>query len=248
MAGTLAEIARQTLPGEFRRFDPRDARIVLVEGTEKVLPTFPTLLSHKARSQLERLGVEVRTGARVTDIDSQGVMVGESRIPARTVIWAAGVAASPLGASLGVPLDAAGRVIVAPDLSVPGHPEVFVIGDLASIQSGGKPVPGVSPAAKQMGLAAARNILLRIANRPGVAFRYRDYGSLATIGRSAAVAVIGRWKLWGYPAWLTWLFAHIYFLIGFRNRIVVMIDWGWAYWTFQRYARIVMGAESPHRR
>jgi NADH:ubiquinone reductase (H+-translocating) len=243
MAGTLAEIARQTLRDEFRRFDSRDARVVLLEGTERVLPTYPADLSQKARSQLERLGVDVRTGARVTGVDAEGVMLGETRIPARTVIWAAGVAASPLGASLGVPLDPAGRVIVAPDLSIPGYAEVFVIGDLASVRSEGKPVPGVSPAAKQMGRCAARNILRRIRSQPGVPFRYRDYGSLATIGRKAAVATFGRLKLWGYPAWLTWLFAHIYFLIGFRNRIVVMIDWAWAYWTFQRYARIIIGGK-----
>jgi NADH dehydrogenase len=243
MAGTLAEIARQTLRGEFRRFDSRDARVILLEGTERVLPTYPADLSQRARSQLEHLGVDVRTGALVTGVDAEGVMLGQTRIPARTMIWAAGVAASSLGASLGVPLDRAGRVIVAPDLSIPGYPEVFVIGDLASVRSEGKPVPGVSPAAKQMGRCAARNILLRISGQPSVPFRYRDYGSLATIGRKAAVAMFGRLKLWGYPAWLTWLFAHIYFLIGFRNRIVVMIDWAWAYWTFQRYARIIMRGE-----
>jgi len=247
MAGTLAEIARQTLRDEFRRFDSRDARVILLEGTERVLPTYSADLSQKARSQLERLGVDVRTGALVTGVDAEGVMLGQARIPARTVIWAAGVAASALGACLGVPLDRAGRVIVAPDLSIPGYPEVFVIGDLASVRSEGKPVPGVSPAAKQMGRCAARNILLRISRQPSVSFRYRDYGSLATIGRKAAVATFGRLKLWGYPAWLTWLFAHIYFLIGFRNRIVVMIDWAWAYWTFQRYARIIMGGEGGRR-
>lgn len=243
MAGTLAEIARQTLRDEFRRFDSRDARVILVEATDRVLPSYPADLSAKARAQLERLGVEVRTGVRVTGVDAEGVALGEARIPARTVIWAAGVAASPLGCSLGVPLDRAGRVIVAPDLSIPGHPEVFVIGDLASVESGGTPVPGVSPAAKQMGRWAARNILRRINGQPSLPFRYRDYGSLATIGRKAAVANFGRLKLWGYPAWLTWLFAHIYFLIGFRNRLVVMIDWAWAYWSFQRYARIIMGDE-----
>jgi NADH dehydrogenase len=175
---------------------------------------------------------------------------GETRIDSHTVIWAAGVAASPLGRSLGAPLDRSGRVMVAPDLSVPGHPELFVIGDLAHVENDGVPVPGVSPAAKQMGRQAARNILARLRGRDTRAFRYRDYGTLATIGRKSAVAKIGRLKLWGLPAWLVWLFAHVYFLIGFRNRIVVMIDWAWAYFSFQRYARIVIkpGVESGEAR
>ncbi len=243
MAGTLAEIARHTLRGEFRRFDSREARIVLLEGAERVLPGFPPELSDKARRQLEALGVEVRTGCRVTDVDAEGVSIGAERLPARTVVWAAGVAASPLGRTLGAPLDRAGRVLVAPDLSLSGHPEVYVIGDLAAVQSGGRPVPGVSPAAKQMGRHAAANVLRRLQGEPTLPFRYRDYGSLAAIGRKAAVALVGRVKLWGLPAWFVWLFAHIYFLIGFRNRLVVMIDWAWAYWTFQRYARIVLGGE-----
>lgn len=248
MAGTLAEVARQTLRDEFRHFDPRRARVILIEGGDRVLPAYPPDLSGKARAQLERLGVEVRTGARVTGVDGTHVSLAETRIPARTVIWAAGVAASPLGRALGVPLDRAGRVIVEPDLSIPGHPEIFVIGDLASVESKGRPVPGVSPAAKQMGRCAGRNVLRRIAGRETVPFRYRDYGSLAAIGRKAAVAMFGRLKLWGYPAWLSWLFAHIFFLIGFRNRIVVMIDWAWAYWTFERHARIVMGGRAPSDR
>jgi NADH dehydrogenase len=157
------------------------------------------------------------------------------------VLWAAGVAASPLGASLGVPLDRAGRVTVEPDLSIAGHPEVYVIGDLAAAQSDGKPVPGIAPAAKQMGMQTARNIVRRIRGEPTVPFRYKDYGQLATIGRNAAVAYFGRFNLSGYPAWLMWLLAHIYFLINFRNRLVVMIDWAWAYWTMQRGARIVVG-------
>ena len=243
MAGTLAEIARLTLRDQFRRFDSRAASVILLEAGERVLPAYPVDLSEKARLQLVRLGVDVRTGARVTNVDAEGVTLGDKRIAARTVIWAAGVAASPLGGCLGVPLDRAGRVIVAPDLSIPDHPEVFVIGDLASVHSDGKAVPGVSPAAKQMGPWAARNILLRTEGRPSRPFRYRDYGSLATIGRKSAVATLGRLKLWGYPAWLTWLFAHLYFLIGYRNRIMVMIDWAWAYWSFQRYARIVVGRE-----
>ena len=246
LAGTLAEIARHTLKGEFRRFDTRAARVLLLEGGARVLPAFPATLSDKARQQLTALGVDVRTGAKVTAIDGSGVSVaqgdGTIRIDASTVMWAAGVAASPLGRSLGAPLDRAGRVQVAADLSLPGHAEVSVIGDLAHIEIGGVMVPGVSPAAKQMGRCAARNVLARIAGRDSAAFRYIDYGSLATIGRKSAVALLGKIQLSGIPAWLTWLFAHIYFLIGFRNRIIVMIDWAWAYFSFQRYARIVIGA------
>lgn len=241
LAGTLAEIARHTLRGEFRRIDTRRARVILLEGANRVLPPYPAELSERARRQLERLGVEVHTGRLATAIDTTGVSIGEVRIPAHTVLWAAGVAASPLGATLGAPLDRAGRVHVQPDLSVPGHPEVFVVGDLASAQSDGNPVPGIAPAAKQMGAHAARNVLARIAGRPMQPFRYRDYGTLATIGRRAAVAVIGRVRLWGYPAWLAWLFAHIFFLIGFRNRFVVLMEWAWSYWTFERHARIVIG-------
>jgi NADH dehydrogenase len=252
LAGTLAEIARHTLSGEFRRFDSRAARVVLLEGGERVLPAFPPKLSDKARLQLEKLGVEVRTGARVTGVDEQGVKLVEagdtSRISARTVMWAAGVAASPLGKMLGATLDRAGRVMVQSDLSLPDHPQVSVIGDLAHVECGGKLVPGVSPAAKQMGRCAARNILARIEHRDTRAFRYVDYGTLATIGRKSAVALLGKIQLWGIPAWLVWLFAHIYFLIGFRNRVIVMIDWAWAYFSFQRYARIVIGAwNSGHR-
>lgn len=240
MAGTLAEIARHTLRGEFRRFDPRNARVVLVEGTDRVLPGFPPALSQKARLQLERLGVTVWAGRRVTGVDAGGVQLGGDRVEARTVVWAAGVAASPLGATLGVPLDRAGRVIVEPDLTVPGHPEIHVLGDLASVPD--QSIPGIAPAAKQMGRHAARNIAAQLRGESTRPFRYRDYGSLATIGRNAAVAVLGRLHLSGYPAWLLWLTAHIFFLIGFRNRLVVLLDWAWAYWTFQRYARIVIGA------
>ena len=236
LAGTLAEIARHTLRGQFRRFDPRNARVVLVEGTERVLPPYPSDLSEKARLQLERLGVTVFLERRITDVDRDGVSIGQERIAAKTVLWAAGVAASPLGRSLGVALDRAGRVPVAPDLSVPGHPEVFVVGDLAALEG----VPGIAPAAKQMGRLVAQNILRDLSNEKRLSFSYRDYGQLATIGRNAAVAVIGKVKLSGYLAWLTWLVAHIYFLINFRNRLVVMIDWAWAYWTFQRHARIVL--------
>ncbi|MBP8298582.1 MAG: NAD(P)/FAD-dependent oxidoreductase [Burkholderiales bacterium] len=245
MAGTMAEIARHTLPGEFRRIDTRQSRVVLLEGGPRVLPAFDAGLSERARQQLVGLGVDVRCNAAVTGIDAAGVRVGTELIRARTVIWAAGVRASPLGAALartaGATLDRAGRVVVEPDLSLARHPEIFVIGDLAAATSGGKPVPGVSPAAKQMGACAARNIRARIAGRAPTAFRYKDYGSLATIGRNSAVVALGRFRFWGYPAWLFWLFIHIYFLIGFRNRLVVLMDWFWAYWSFERYARVVFG-------
>lgn len=248
MAGTLAEIARHTLRGEFRRFDSHEAHVVLLEGTPHVLPSYPEDLSAKARRQLERLGVVVRTDSRVTGIDAEGVLLGEERIAAKTVIWAAGVAASPLGKSLAqsldLTLDRAGRVTVEADLTVAGHPELFVIGDLAAATSEGRPVPGISPAAKQMGRYAAACILRRLRGQaPAAPFRYRDYGLLATIGRNAAVAQIGGMKISGYPAWLVWLFAHIYFLIGFRNRLVVLIDWAVAYWSFERNARIVAGTK-----
>jgi NADH dehydrogenase len=244
LAGTLAEIARHTLPREFRRADPRQANVLLVEAGPRLLPAFAPELSEKARRQLEKLGVEVRLGTAVTRIDAQGVMLGDMPHCARTVLWAAGVAASPLGGCLGAPVDRAGRVLVEPDLSVPGHPEVFVIGDLASVtQPDGKPVPGVAPAAKQMGRYVAATLKARWQGKLTPPFRYRDDGSLATIGRMAAVAQFGRLKLSGLLAWWVWLVAHIAFLIGFRNRLVVMLDWAWAYWTYQRHARIVTGVD-----
>ena len=240
LAGSFAEIARHTLNGEFRNFDPRNARVVLVESGQCVLPAYPATLSERARVQLERLGVTVWLGRRVTGIDAQGVQMGAERLSASTVVWAAGVTASPLGATLGVPMDKAGRPVVGEDLSIPGHPEVQVIGDLASLPWHLPRAPGTAPAAKQMGRYAAEKILNDLAGKKTRVFRYRDVGMLATIGRNSAVAVLGRLHLSGYPAWLLWLLAHIYFLIGFRNRIVVMIDWAWAYWTFERNARIVV--------
>jgi len=236
LAGVLAEIARHTLRGEFRHFDPHHARVVLVEGSDRVLPSYPPDLSEKAHAQLKRLGVTVWLGKRVTGIDAGGVTMGSEHLASRTVIWAAGVASSPLGRSLGAPLDRAGRVEVQPDLSAPGHPEIFVAGDLAALPG----VPGIAPAAKQMGRHVGRNIIRSISNQTTLPFRYRDYGQLATIGRSAAVAIIGKLKLSGFIAWFVWLVAHIYFLINFRNRLVVMIDLVGAYWTFNRYARVVM--------
>ena len=242
-AGTLAEIARHTLRGEFRRIDPGGARILLLEAGPRVLSTFPESLSHKARASLQRRGVYVRTGVAVTSIDANGVVLGGNEsIAARTVLWAAGVAASPLARSLEVPLDRVGRVIVAPDLSVPGHPEIFVAGDLATVRGeNDKPVPGVAPAAKQMGRHVARAIRARLAGKPAPAFRYRDHGNLATIGRRAGVVDLGRLRLSGALAWWFWLAAHIFFLIGFRNRLVVLIDWAWAYWSYRRNARIIVG-------
>ena len=266
LAGSLVEIARHTLPEEFRRIDSRRARIVLVEGASRILGSFDASLSASAQRQLEKLGVEVWCNARVTGIDERGIDFIDAtqadgptqRLSARTVLWAAGVAASPLGARLaasaGATLDRAGRVHVAPDLSLPGHPEISVIGDLAAALSHGRgapqPVPGVSPAAKQMGRSAARNLMHRLRGEPTEAFRYIDYGALATIGRNAAVVQLevpglGRLRWSGYFAWLFWLFAHIWFLIGFRNRLVVLIDWAWSYWTFARHARVV--AEPPAR-
>lgn len=265
MAGTLAEIARHTLPGEFRRFDPSRARILLLEGGPRVLQAMPESLSASAQKQLEDLGVEVRVSSRVVAIDAAGLDVQAGtesyRIEARCVVWAAGVAASPLGkqlaAATGAEVDRAGRVVVQPDLSLPGHPEISVIGDLAAAMShkpGHEPraVPGVSPGAKQMGRCAAANIKRRLRGEPTEAFRYRDYGNLATIGRNSAVVDLaspaGPLRFSGYFAWLFWLFAHIYFLIGFRNRIVVLIDWASAYWSSQRYARVVTGIEREEPR
>ena len=245
LAGAFAEIARHTLRGEFRNFDPRNARVVLVEGGERVLNTYPPALSQRARIQLEHLGVTVWLGKTVTGIDRDGVTMGPDRLAAHPVVGAAGVAASPLGASLGVPLDRAGRVIVNEDLSLPGHPEISVIGDLAALPWHTPPVPGIAPAAKQMGWLVARNIVLSIKGENTKAFRYQDVGMLATIGMNSAVAVLGRLHLSGYAAWLLWLVAHIYFLIGFRNRIVVLIDWAWAYWTYERSARIIVSGKRP---
>lgn len=247
LAGTLAEIARHTLKNEFRNIDPTEARVRLIEAGPRVLASFPEDLSERARRQLQKLGVEVSTGVAVTAINRAGYQLGDDFIPARTVVWAAGVAASPLARSLDVPLDRAGRVIVQPDLSVPGHPEIFVGGDLASVQSDGRPVPGVAPAAKQMGRHIAAMIRARLAGRPATPFRYKDYGNLATIGRMAAVVHFGRLKLSGLLAWWFWLAAHVFFLIGFRNRVVVLLNWAWAYWSYQRGARIIFGApeESP---
>lgn len=239
LAGTLAEIARHTLKSEFRSIDPTRARVMLVESGPRVLSAFEPEMSERARRQLEGLGVEVRTGAPVVSIAADHVLVGAERIATHTVLWAAGVAASPLGKLLGAPLDRAGRVLVQPDLSVPGHPQIFVAGDLACFKHGERQIPGVAPAAKQMGRQVAAAIRARLHGRAAPNFRYQDFGALATIGRMAAVIQMGRLRLSGLPAWWFWLAAHVFFLIGFRNRLVVLIDWAWAYWTHQRYARIM---------
>lgn len=244
LAGTLAEIARHTLKNEFRHIDPAQARVRLVEAGPRVLAAFPGVLSDKARRQLEKLGVEVVTGTPVSDITDDGYRLGDTFVPAKTVVWAAGVAASPLARSLGAPLDRAGRVLVQADLSVPGHPDIFVAGDLAAVTSDGHPVPGVAPAAKQMGRHVAQVLRARLSGRasPGP-FHYRDYGNLATIGRMAAVVDFGRLTFSGLLAWWFWLTAHVFFLIGFRNRLVVLLNWCWAYWSYQRGARIILGKD-----
>jgi NADH dehydrogenase len=294
LAGTLAEIAHHTLRREFRYIDPGRARVRLIEAGPAVLASFPPALQAKARAQLERLGVEVSTGMPVGAIDAAGYRLGEQHHACHTVLWAAGVAASPLGellaASAGadalatgagaaasaadagatasaigagaaasatdastatkpaaakIELDHAGRVKVAPDLSLPGHPEVFVAGDLAAVaQRDGRPVPGIAPAAKQMGRHVAEVLRARLAGQPAPAFFYRDYGNLATIGRMAAVVDLRGLRLSGLVAWWFWLAAHVFFLIGFRNRLIVLLNWGWAYWTYQRHARIVHGGEA----
>jgi len=252
LAGTIADLARDTLKGEFRRIDPAAARVVLVEAGPRVLANFRDALSDYARRALERLGVEVMLGRPVTAVDADGVSIGSERLPARTVLWAAGVAASPAAEWLGVPADRAGRTIVAPDLTVQGHPEIFVIGDAAHVaQPGGGMVPGVAPAAKQQGRHAGRTIRARLSGRqaPGP-FRYRSAGDLATIGKRAAVADFGFLRMTGRPAWWLWGLAHIYFLIGLRYRLAVALSWLWIYATGQRSARLITqggadGAERP---
>jgi NADH dehydrogenase len=241
LAGALAEIARYSLAADFRHIKPESVRVVLIEAMPSVLPPYPPRLQAAARRQLERLGVEVRTGARVTRIDEAGVTVGDERIAARTVLWGAGVSASPIARSLGVSLDRAGRVEVLADLTVPGRPEIAVIGDLAAValRDGKGLVPGVAPAAIQEGAHAAENVRRALRGEPLLPFRYRDKGSLATIGRAAAVAQIGRAQFSGLPAWLAWLLVHIYFLIGFRNRVAVLLQWAWSYVTFDRGARLI---------
>jgi NADH dehydrogenase len=240
MAGALAEIARHSLARDFRRIDPRTARVILIEAGPRVLPAYPEELSAKAARQLEALGAQVWTGGAVTAVDARGIAIGAERLAARTVVWAAGVEASPLARSLGAPLDRAGRVKVESDLSVPGEPRAIVVGDLAALEQDGVPVPGVAPAAIQMGRHAAESIRRALRGEPSLAFRYRDAGMLATVGRRRAVAVLAGMRLSGFIAWATWLAVHIFFLIGFRNRLVVLITWAWAYATYERSARLIL--------
>jgi NADH dehydrogenase len=241
MAGAFGEIARHTLAREFRRIDPASARIVLIEAGPRILPVYTETLSERARLQLEALGVQVWTGSRVSSVAAAGVQMGADHLAARTIVWAAGLQGSPLARTLGVELDRAGRVRVRPDLSVPGYPHSFVVGDLAAIDQDGQPVPGVAPAAMQMGDHAAANVARALRGEPLAPFRYRDKGTLATIGRRRGVAMIGRLRLSGLVAWLAWLGIHIFFLIGFRSRLVVLLDWFWAYVTYARSARLIVG-------
>ncbi len=242
LAGTLAEISRHVLAHEFRSIDPSRAHILLLEGGPRVLPAYAEDLSRSAEEQLRHLGVDVRTSTLVTGIEPGAVRIGDTRIIAPVILWAAGVAASPLGTKLGTPCDRAGRVEVLPDLSIPGHPEVFVIGDLATLQDDtGKPLPGVAPVAIQEGDFVAKTIRRDLDGGPRENFKYWDKGSLATIGRAAVVAQFGTIHISGFVAWLAWLFVHIFFLIGFRNRILVFIQWAWSYVTYERGARLITG-------
>jgi len=244
LAGALAEIARHALAHEFRRIDPAAARIILVEAGPTLLPTFPPRLRQAARRTLEGLGVEVRPGQAVTEVGPWGAALAGERIEAASVVWAAGVAASPLTRATQAPLDRAGRVLVAPDLSIPGHPEILAIGDMAAfLHQTGKPLPGVAQVAIQEGRHAARQIERSLRGLPREPFRYRDLGNMATVGRGSAIADLHRVQLAGFPGWLAWLFLHLVYLIGFRNRLVVMVQWAWSYLTFQRNVRLIT---NPH--
>ena len=247
LAGALGEISRHTLTrGEYKRIDPTWARIYLFEAGPRILASFPERLSKRALKELNQLGVRVQTSTPVTDIDADGVQVGEKKIRAATVLWAAGVAASPLVKSLGAPLDRAGRVDVLPDLSIPDHPNVFVIGDLASLAGeDGRPLPGVAQVAIQQGKWAAANIVRTIEGQEREPFHYDNKGDMATIGRNKAIANIRGFQLWGFPAWLAWSWIHIYSLIGFRNRLIVMLQWVWSYFTYNRGARLI--TKTGHR-
>jgi NADH:ubiquinone reductase (H+-translocating) len=240
MVGALAEIAGRTLARDFRHFDPRNTRVILIEAGPRILPTFPEKLSARAREDLEGLGIEVRTGTPVTDLGEDFVELGTERIAARTILWAAGVRASPLTKDLGVPIDRVGRVWVENDLSVPDRPEIFVVGDLMAKTQDGKPLPGVAQLAMQSGKHVAHNIVRSVSALPRLPFRYIDKGSMATIGRNKAVAQIGKWSFTGIVAWWLWLTVHVLFLVGYRSRIAVVFEWGWAYFTWQRRSRVIL--------
>jgi NADH:ubiquinone reductase (H+-translocating) len=241
LAGMIPMLSRYALPGEYRHVDTSTARVILLEGGPRILPAFPDDMSAEAQRELEELGVEVRVNAKVTDIGDGFVKVGEERIATHAVFWAAGNAPSPLGKQLGVPLDRGGRVIVEPDLSIPGHPEVFVVGDLAAMTTNGKIVPGVAPAGIQSGKRAAKNILLTIKREPTRPFRYTNKGDVATIGRFRGIALIAGLHLSGVIAWWTWLMVHIMYLAGFRNRAIVMFEWAYSFVTYRRGARLISG-------
>jgi NADH dehydrogenase len=240
MSGAIAELAHKSLTSDFRHIDPASARIILVEAAPRILAAFPESLAKKSEKKLISMGVEVRTGSPVTSIDEDGIVVGGERIAAKTVIWSAGVAASPAGQWLGVETDRAGRVKLLSDLSVPGHPNIFVIGDTSTLQQDGKPLPGVAPVAMQEGRYVASVIADRVAGKEVKrAFHFRDKGNLATVGRSYAIVDIGKFRLTGFFAWVIWLLVHIFFLIGFRNRLVALFQWAWTYFTYQRGARLI---------
>jgi NADH dehydrogenase len=242
LAGAIAEISRHVLRRDFRSIEPGEAKVQVLEAGPRILPSFPPALAEKAARSLSRLGVEVRTGCPVTAVEPGFLESGGDRMGAATILWAAGVRASPLAASLGVGLDTAGRLLVEPDLSIPGDPRIFAIGDVAAfLHQSGKPLPGVAPVAIQQGRHVARNVDSDLAGRPREAFRYRDKGNLAVIGRASAVASFGRLRISGFLAWLAWCFVHILFLIGFRNRAIVLFEWAWSYLTDQRGARLITG-------
>lgn len=244
MAGAIAELARRSVSMEFRTITPHCSRVILIDSGERLLKSFPPSLSDKAKAALESLGVEVRLGIRITDIHDHGVMIGRDFVPAATIVWAAGVVASPAARWLGLEPDRSGRIATCPELRAPDHPDIFVIGDTAACPDGaGGFLPGVAPVAKQQGQHVARTILDALSGKPSRAFRYRNYGNLATIGRRHAVADFGRVRLSGFPAWLLWGFAHVWFLLGFRNRFSVMTHWMWNYATYQRSARLITGLE-----
>lgn len=246
LAGSMPDIARRALRSDFRNIDTSTTRVILVEAGPRILATFPEDLSRAAKDALEKLGVEVRTGTPVTNIDDEAVWIGSERVPARTVFWAAGNVASPLGRMLGGETDRAGRVKVNADLSVPAHPEIFVIGDLClAMRQDGTPAPAVAPTANQTGARAARNIILALEGRPREPFKYFHKGDLATIGRHKAVAAFGKLHLSGYLTWYLWLFVHLMYLVGFRNRIMVLLQWAWAYVTYQRGVRLIVGNSQP---
>jgi NADH dehydrogenase len=242
LAGAIAELAHFVLARDFRNINPQEARVILLEGGPRILPSFTPDLSASATRQLNHLGVNVRVNTKVTNIDERGAYLGEQMIEAATVIWGAGVQATAFAAKLGVPHDRAGRVILEPDLTLPHDKNVFAIGDMTSFtHQDGKPLPGVSPVAMQMGRLAARNILHALKGEPYEPFRYVDKGNMATIGRHAAIADLGKLRLSGFPAWLAWLFVHLIFLIGFRNRVAALFNWAWSYFTYQRGARLITG-------